>query len=210
MDLVGFLASRWQAILQLTAEHLVIVVTAMAISVILGVVIGIAITFNRAAARIVLKFANLMMTIPSLALFALLIPVLGLGKASAIVGLVAYTQLPLIRTVYAGIMTIDSTIIVAARGMGLSDRTILFKIKVPLALPAVMAGIRTAAVMGIGIGAIAGYIGAGGLGVFIFQGINRTSDGMVLTGAIILSLIAILTDQVLGQVLGRVQRRFDP
>ena len=203
--LLRFLAARWQVLLHLTLEHMVIVLAAMMASIVLGVTIGVLITLNRPAARIVLNLNNILMTIPSLALFSLLIPVLGLGKAPAIVGLIAYTQLPLVRNVYTGITRIDPAIIEAARGMGLTERKILFRIKLPLAFPAVMAGIRTATVMGIGIGAIAAYIGAGGLGVFIFQGISRTNDKMVLIGAVTISMISILTDRFLG----RIQRRFD-
>lgn len=198
--------SRWPTILSLTLEHLLIVFIAMVISIALGVMVGILITRNEAAAQIVLNFANILMTIPSLALFSLLIPVLGIGKIPAIVGLVAYTQLPIIRNVYTGIMTINPTILEAARGMGLTEKKILMKIKIPLALPAMMSGIRTATVMGIGIGAIAGYIGAGGLGVYIFQGISRSSDQMVIVGAVIISLISILTDHVLGGVQRKLNR----
>jgi osmoprotectant transport system permease protein len=205
MDLIEFFSRRWQTVLQLTLEHLVIVLVAMAISIALGVAVGVLITLNRTAARIVLNINNVLMTIPSLALFSLLIPVLGIGKAPAIVGLVAYTQLPLVRNVHTGINSIPPAVIEAARGMGLTERKIMFRIKLPLAFPAMMAGIRTATVMGIGIAAIAGYIGAGGLGVYIFQGISRTNDAMVMVGAIVISLIAIFTDRVLG----RVQRHFD-
>ena len=203
--LLRFLAARWPVLLHLTLEHLVIVLAAMLASIVLGVTVGTLITLNRPAARIVLNLNNVLMTIPSLALFSLLIPVLGLGKAPAIAGLIAYTQLPLVRNVYTGLTQIDPAIIEAARGMGLTERKILFRIKIPLAFPAVMAGIRTATVMGIGIGAIAGYIGAGGLGVYIFQGISRSNDTMVLTGAVLISLIAILTDRFLG----RIQQKFD-
>jgi len=205
MDFIRFFNARWQTILQLTLEHLVIVLVAMVISILLGVTVGILICRSRVLARIVLSLAGIMMTLPSLALFSLLIPLLGIGKAPAIVGLVAYTQLPLIRNVHTGITGISPAIIEAAQGMGLTEWKILFRIKLPLAFPAVMAGIRTATVMGIGIGAIAAYIGAGGLGVFIFQGISRTNDKMVLIGAIMISLISILTDRFLG----RIQRRFD-
>lgn len=200
MDLIAFFAARWQTIAGLTSEHVVIVAVAMGISVVLGVAIGVAISFHAGAARAVLGLANVMMTIPSLALFSLLIPVLGLGNAPAIVGLVVYTQLPLIRNVHTGLTGIDPAVIEAARGMGLTERRILFKIRIPLAFPAVMAGIRTATVMGIGIGAIAAYIGAGGLGVLIFQGISWSNDTMVLTGAILISAIAILADRVLARI----------
>lgn len=204
MRLIDFLLSRWQTILDLTLEHLLLVLIAMAISIVLGVAVGVLITRSKFLANTILGLASVMMTIPSLALFSLLLPVLGIGTAPAIVGLVAYTQLPIIRNVYIGITTIDPAIIEAARGMGLTERKILRRIQLPLAIPAAMTGIRTAVVMGIGISAIASYIGAGGLGTFIFQGISRTNDQMVLTGAILISLIAILADKYLGQLQHRL------
>jgi osmoprotectant transport system permease protein len=194
-------------ILQLTLEHLAIVVLAMVLSIVIGVATGMLITLNRRAAAVVLAATNVMMTIPSLALFSLLVPLVGIGSVPAIIGLVAYTQLPVVRNVYTGLSGIDPSIIEAARGMGLSSRSILWKIRAPLALPAMMAGIRTAVVMGVGIGAIAGYIGAGGLGVLIFQGISRNDDVMVLTGAGIISLIAILADRLMRRIETLLDRR---
>jgi len=205
MNIIDYVAARWPVILNLLLEHMIIVLGAMLASIILGVTLGLLITRNKVLAWIALNLANIMMTIPSLALFSLLIPVLGIGKAPAIVAIVAYTQLPIIRNVYMGITGINPAIIDAARGMGLTERKIMYKIRIPLALPAMMAGVRTAIVMGIGIGAIAGYIGAGGLGVYIFQGISRSDDRMVLIGAILISLIAILTDRLMG----KLQRKLD-
>jgi osmoprotectant transport system permease protein len=204
MGIVSFFLSRWQDILKLTGEHVLLVMVAMAISIVLGLSVGIAITRSRIMASLVLGFASIMMTIPSLALFSLLLPVLGIGTAPAIFGLVAYTQLPIIRNVHVGITTIDPSIIEAARGMGLTEAKILLRIQIPLAIPAAMIGVRTAVVMGIGIGAIASYIGAGGLGTYIFQGISRSNDQMVLIGAILISLIAILSDRYLGRLQERL------
>jgi len=206
VNIFEFILSRWPTILSLTLEHLFIVFIAMLVSVSLGVLVGIWITKNKVAAAIVLNFTNILMTIPSLALFSLLIPVLGIGKIPAIVGLVAYTQLPIIRNVYTGIMTLNPSILEAARGMGLTERKILRTVKIPLAFPAMMSGIRTATVMGIGIGAIAGYIGAGGLGVYIFQGISRSSDQMIVVGATIISLISVFTDQFLARIQRKINR----
>ena len=207
MGTASFFAARWQMILQLTLEHLAIVVLAMVLSIVIGVATGMLITLNRRAAAVVLAATNVMMTIPSLALFSLLVPLVGIGSVPAIIGLVAYTQLPVVRNFYTGLSGIDPSIIEAARGMGLSSRSILWKIRAPLALPAMMAGIRTAVVMGVGIGAIAGYIGAGGLGVLIFQGISRNDDVMVLTGAGIISLIAILADRLMRRIETLLDRR---
>jgi len=206
LNIFEFILSRWSTILALTLEHLFIVFIAMVVSVTLGVLVGILITRNKVAAAVVLNFTNILMTIPSLALFSLLIPILGIGKVPALVGLVAYTPLPIIRNVYTGIMTLNPSILEAARGMGLTERKILRSIKIPLAFPAMMSGIRTATVMGIGIGAIAGYIGAGGLGVYIFQGISRSSDQMIVVGAAIISLISIFTDQFLGRLQRKINK----
>jgi len=206
LNFFEFLASRWQTILLLTAEHLFIVFVAMVVSIVLGVTVGILITRNKLAAQVVLGITNVLMTIPSLALFSLLIPFLGIGKIPAIVGLVAYTQLPIVRNVYTGLMNLSPSILEAARGMGLTERKILRAIKIPLAFPAMMAGIRTATVMGIGIGAIAGYIGAGGLGVYIFQGISRSNDQMIIVGAALISLISIVTDRLLAGVQRKLNR----
>jgi osmoprotectant transport system permease protein len=199
MDIVTFLLDRWPMLIELTVEHLVIILTAMALSVTIGLAIGVAVSFSPTAARLVLEINGLLMTIPSLALFSLLVPWLGIGSAPAIAGLVVYTQLPLVRNVYTGLTGIDPALIEAARGMGLTEIKILWKIKLPLARPAIVSGIRTATVMGIGIGAIAAYVGAGGLGVLIFQGISRNSDTMVLVGAVLISAIAILTDRLIGR-----------
>lgn len=198
MNLVEFAILRWDAIMKMTIDHFTIVIIAMAISIFLGVSVGILITHSKAGAKIVLNIANILMTVPSLALFSILIPIMGIGRAPAIAGLVLYTQLPIIRNVYTGIINIDPAIIEAATGMGLTKRKIMTKIKIPLAFPVIMAGVRTATVMGIGIGAIAAYIGAGGLGEYIFQGINRGNDRMILIGAIMVSIITVITDKGLG------------
>lgn len=197
MDLISYFADHWITISELTWEHIYLIFIAMVISITLGVLIGIAITYHQGAAKIVLNIAGVLMTIPSLALFALLIPLLHIGSAPAIAGLVLYTQLPIVRNVYVGIININPAIIEAARGMGMSALKIMFKIKLPLAYPVIMAGIRTAVVMGIGIGAIASYIGAGGLGDLVFHGISRTNDKMVLAGAIMISLLSIVSDRLL-------------
>lgn len=205
MNLMEFAISRKDTIMERTMEHFYIIIIAMIISIIIGVMVGIFITHNKRLAGIILNIANVMMTIPSLALFSILIPIMGIGKAPAITGLVLYTQLPIIRNVYTGIMNIDPSIIEAATGMGLSGRKIMWNIKLPLAFPVIMAGIRTAVVMGIGIGAIASYIGAGGLGDFIFQGINRSNEKMIIIGAVMVSLITIVTDKALYFI----QRKFE-
>ena len=182
------------------------VLTALAISIVLGTLIGYLITYNKAVAKAVIYVCGMMMTIPSLALFVFFIPILGIGPIPAIAGLVVYTLLPIVRNVYVGLTNIDPAIILAARGMGMRESVITLKIKIPLALPVVFAGIRTAVVMGIGLGAIAAYIGAGGLGVYIFQGINRGNDYMVLTGAILISLMTIVVDRIMQVIQKKAEK----
>ncbi|WMJ77827.1 MULTISPECIES: ABC transporter permease [unclassified Sedimentibacter] len=205
MNLIDFFISRLNTILDLTWEHLLMVLIAMAISIILGVLLGVLITYNEKASRLVLNVAEILMTIPSLALFAVLIPIFHIGATPAIIGLVLYTQLPIIRNVYTGIKSINPSIIESAKGMGMSDFKIMYKIKLPLAFSVLIAGVRTAVVMGVGMGAIASYVGAGGLGDYIFQGIQRTNDKMVIIGAIMISLMAIIMDRVLYIVQKKVE-----
>jgi osmoprotectant transport system permease protein len=197
--------NRRERILELFIQHVEIVLTALAISIVISLLVGYAITYNKKAASIVLYICSMLMTIPSLALFVFFIPILGIGTKPAIAGLVIYTLLPVVRNTYVGLTNTDKSVIEAARGMGLTGIKITLKIKIPLALPVVFAGIRTAVVMGIGLAAIAAYIGAGGLGEYIFQGINRNNKNMIFVGAILISLITIIVDRVM-QVL---QRRFE-
>lgn len=197
MNIITFFIDRIGTIMKLTSQHFFMVLTAMIISIVIGVIVGIFITYNERAAEIILQITKILMTIPSLALFAFLIPIFHIGATPAIIGLVLYTQLPIVRNVYTGIKNINPTIIEAARGMGMSKYKIIYKVKMPLALPVLIAGIRTAVVMGVGMGAIASYVGAGGLGDYIFQGIQRTNDKMIIVGALMISLMAILADRLL-------------
>lgn len=187
-------------------QHIQMVLIALAISIVLGLIIGYLITFNKKAAAVVLYIANILMTIPSLALFAFLVPFMGLNMTPVIFGLVMYTQMPIIRNVYVGLTNVDPSIIDSARGMGMSALKINLKIRLPLALPVIFAGIRTSVVLGIGIGAIAAYVGAGGLGVYIFQGINRGNINMILVGAILIALISFIIDKILQFVQHRVEK----
>ena len=198
MDIITFFIDRIGTIMKLTSQHFFMVLTAMIISIAIGLIVGIFITYNEKAAEVILHIAKILMTIPSLALFAILIPIFRIGAAPAIIGIVLYTQLPIVRNVYTGIKNINPSIIEAARGMGMSRFKIIFKVKLPLALPVLIAGIRTAVVMGVGIGAIASYVGAGGLGDYVFQGIQRTNDKMIIIGALMISLMAILADRLLS------------
>jgi len=199
MNLFVFLQENLSLTLFLTWEHIWLVGISLAIAMFTGVPIGIIITKNKQLAQKVIGGANVIMTVPSIALFGLMLPVLaivghGLGKVPAIIALVLYSLLPIIRNTYIAIKNVDPAIVDAGRGMGLSKWELLKEVEIPLAIPVILAGLKTAAVMNIGIAAIAAYIGAGGLGVFIQQGIARSHESMILAGALAVSLLAIIVE----------------
>ena len=196
-SLIEYMIRQQDRIIAALIEHASMVLTALAISIVVGITIGYLITYNKHIAKAVIYICGMLMTIPSLALFVFFIPIFGIGARPAIAGLVLYTLLPIVRNVYVGITNIEPSIIMAARGMGMTEAAITLKVKIPLALPVAFAGIRTAVVMGIGLGAIAAYIGAGGLGVFIFQGIQRGITNMILVGAILTALLTIIVDRIM-------------
>ena len=179
-----------------------IVGVAVSLAILTGVPIGIAITQNKRVADIVLYVAAMIMTIPSIALFGMMIPILsligqGIGYLPAVIAVLLYSQLPIIRNTYTAIMNIDPALREAARGMGMRPLERLRRVELPLALPVIINGVRNAVVLGIAIGAIAAYIGAGGLGTFISRGITQTDIRQLLTGALAVSLLAIVADYTL-------------
>jgi ABC-type proline/glycine betaine transport system permease subunit len=200
VDLLIYMQRHLHEILTLTLQHLWLAFLAVAISTVIGVACGILLSRVRPLAGPVIGIAGVFYTIPSLALFGFLIPMMGIGVRPALLALILYAQLVLIRNTYVGILEVDPASLEAGRGMGMRGWQLLLLIELPLALPVVMAGIRTTAVMSIGIAAIASYIGAGGLGTLIFQGISRVDSVLILAGAIPVSLLAIATDAALAAV----------
>ncbi len=203
MEILNFIRENFDQALFLTWEHIWIVFLSLFIAMITGIPTGIAITRNEALAKKVLNTANILMTIPSIAMFGIMLPVLapmgwGLGKVPAVIALVLYSELPIIRNTYIAIKNVDPALVDAGRGLGLTRWRLLKEVEIPLAIPVILAGLRTAAVMNIGIGAIAAYIGAGGLGVFIQQGIARSYEAMIITGALGVSLLAIMVDSLMA------------
>ena len=203
MEILNFIRENFDQALFLTWEHIWIVFLSLFIAMITGIPTGIAITRNEALAKKVLNTANILMTVPSIAMFGLMLPVLapmgwGLGKVPAVIALVLYSELPIIRNTYIAIKNVDPALVDAGKGLGLTRWKLLKEVEIPLAIPVILAGLRTAAVMNIGIGAIAAYIGAGGLGVFIQQGISRSYEAMIITGALGVSLLAILVDSLMA------------
>ncbi|MBV1789461.1 ABC transporter permease [Marinobacterium sp. D7] len=211
MELLDFLNDNLDLILQLTAEHISLVAVAVGLATVTGVPIGIAITQNERAARIVLYVASIIITIPSIALFGLMIPLLstigqGIGYLPAVIAVLLYSQLPIIRNTYTAINNVNPALREAARGVGMSPLQRLRMVEVPLAIPVIMAGVRTAVVMNIGVMAIAAYIGAGGLGVLISRGISQSDPRQLIAGAIAVSILAVIADYALLWL----QRRLTP
>jgi osmoprotectant transport system permease protein len=194
LSILAYFIKNANLILKLTLEHITITVIAVSISTLVGVAIGILITRYRRAATPVIGIAGILYTIPSLALFGMLIPFIGIGIKPALIALILYSQLAMIRNTYVGIVHIDSAIREAGKGMGMSGWQFLRMVELPMALPVIMAGIRTAAVMNIGTATIAAYIGAGGLGWLIFRGIASVHTEQIIAGALPVTLLAIGVD----------------
>lgn len=199
VETLNFAIANWPQIMARTWEHITLVGVAVGVAILTGVPIGLLITQSRVAADRVLYGAAIIMTIPSIAFFGLLIPVLspighGIGYLPAVIALIFYSQLPIIRNTYAAIMNIDPALREAARGMGMTSVQRLREVELPIALPVIINGVRNAVVLNIAIATIATYIGAGGLGTFISRGISQTDPRQLITGAVAVSVLAIVAD----------------
>jgi osmoprotectant transport system permease protein len=208
MSPIQFFLRHHQEILQATLEHIWLVGLTMVFAIAIGVPLGILVTRKPWLSRPILGGANIAETIPSLALFGFLLPVPWLGGRAdrlAIAALTLYALLPIIRNTSAGITGVDRAVHEAARGMGMTDRQILFQVELPLSFSTMLAGIRIATVLTIGIATIAAAVGAGGLGEFIFRGLAMVNDQLILAGAIPAALLALAADFVLGVLERRLR-----
>lgn len=192
--LIETFKNRSDLIIDSFLSHLYLSFVSMAIALIISIPLGIYISRKKKLAEPVIAVSSIFQTIPSLALFGLLVPIIGIGGTTAIVALVIYALLPLLRNTYTGITSVDSSIIEAGRGMGMTSGQIMRIIKLPLALPFIMAGIRTATVMTIGVATLATFVGAGGLGDVIYRGLQSNNNSLVLAGAIPVTIMALLFD----------------
>jgi osmoprotectant transport system permease protein len=199
-SLLDFMRQESDKIIGQTFTHIGLTFASLFIAILIGLPLGILISRKRQFSGVVLGFAGVMQTIPSIALLGFLIPVLGIGARPAIFALFLYALLPIIRNTFTGITQVDATITEAARGMGMSYSQILLKVELPLAMPVIMAGIRTATVINVGVATLASLIAAGGLGEFIFGGISLNNTNMILAGAIPSALLAIVLDFLLSRV----------
>jgi len=200
----GFAAYFWERraeIAALTGQHVVLVLVSTALAVAIGLPLGIALTRRPKLAKPVLAAASVIQTVPSLALFGFLIPLPllgGIGARTAVTALVVYALLPILRNTYAGITSVDPATVEAATGLGMTRGERLRLVELPLALPVVLAGVRIAAVVSVGLAAIAAAIGAGGLGVLIYRGIATVDNRLILAGALPAALLAVAVDGALG------------
>ncbi|HEY4053659.1 MAG TPA: ABC transporter permease [Terriglobales bacterium] len=209
MNFWTFISQNKLDIATLTGEHLWIVGISTLLAVAIGVPLGILITRKPALRKPVIAAANIIQTVPSLALFGFLLPAPWFGERAgrlAILALTLYALLPMIRNTYAGITGVDRAIVEAARGMGLTDWQLLYKVELPLAASVILAGIRIAVVISIGLATIAAAIGAGGLGELIFRGLAMVNNAVILAGAIPAALMALLADVLIGWL----EKRFAP
>ena len=201
MNFLYFMISNRQQVLELTLEHVTLAGVSTLIAVLVGIPLGIVITRIPQLGKPILGSANVIQTIPSLALFGFLLPAPWIGDRAgrlAILALALYCLLPLIRNTYAGIQSVDVTVVEAGRAMGLTDRQLLFQVQLPLASGVIVAGVRIAVVFSIGLATIAAAIGAGGLGEFIFRGLAMINNQVILAGAIPAALLALAADFLLG------------
>jgi osmoprotectant transport system permease protein len=187
-------------ILRLTLEHLSLTGIAIGSAILIGVSLGVLLSRLQWLATPVLGTASVIQTIPSLAILGFMIPLLGIGFPPAIAALFLYALLPIIRNTYTSVVGIDPALIESATGMGMTRRQILLSVRLPLALPVIMAGIRTSTVICVGIATLCAFIGAGGLGTLIFRGISMVNNKSILAGAIPAALLALALDFLLGRL----------
>jgi osmoprotectant transport system permease protein len=203
-----FFVTHRSDIFQATLTHLTLVLISMLIAIAIAVPLGMFVVQRPALRSIALGVASILQTIPSLALFGFLIPIPfigGIGTRTAIVALVLYALLPILRNTYVGLTNIDPAVLQAAEAMGMTEGQILWRVRLPLALSVILAGIRTATIITIGVATIAAAIGAGGLGTFIFRGVAMVSDAVLLAGAIPAAALALIADGLLALLERRLK-----
>lgn len=197
-NLWQFISEQHEKLLTQVTQHLGLTFLSLVLAIVVGLPLGILIARKRKLASPVLGFAGILQTIPSIALLGFMIPAFGIGATPAIIALLIYALLPIIRNTYTGITEVNPTVIEAAKAMGMNRQQMLFKVELPLAMPVVIAGIRTAAVINVGVATLASFVAAGGLGEFIFGGISLNNTNMILAGAIPAALLAIVLDQTIA------------
>ncbi|HEX8502384.1 MAG TPA: glycine betaine ABC transporter substrate-binding protein [Pyrinomonadaceae bacterium] len=212
MSALDFMLRNWREILSLTGEHVLLVAVSTLVAVAVGIPTGLLLTRRAALKRPVLAVANVLQTVPSLALFGFVIPLqyVGIGWRPAVVALVVYALLPVIRNTVTGVEGVERSVREAAVAMGMTDRQILRQVELPLAAPVILAGVRVATVISVGVATVAAFVGAGGLGTLIYRGLRQNDDRLMLAGAVPAALLALAADAGIGLIESRldVRRRF--
>ena len=203
-QLIRLLTEDFNFFLNLTVEHILISLLAISIASVLGIILGIIISEYRRFSGLILGTVNILYTIPSIALLGFFITITGVGNTTALIALIIYALLPIIRSTYTGIVNINPLIIEASEGMGSTKLQQLFKIKLPLALPVLMSGIRNMVTMTIALAGIASFVGAGGLGVAIYRGITTNNSAMTFLGSLLIAILALIFDFILGIIEKRL------
>ena len=203
-QLVKLLTEDFKFFLNLTVEHILISLLAISIASVLGIILGIIISEYRRFSGLILGTVNILYTIPSIALLGFFITITGVGNTTALIALIIYALLPIIRSTYTGIVNINPLIIEASEGMGSTKLQQLFKVKLPLALPVLMSGIRNMVTMTIALAGIASFVGAGGLGVAIYRGITTNNSAMTFLGSLLIAILALIFDFILGIIEKRL------
>ncbi|AAL94099.1 glycine/betaine ABC transporter substrate-binding protein [Fusobacterium nucleatum subsp. nucleatum ATCC 25586] len=203
-QLIKLLTENFKFFLNLTIEHILISLLAISIASVLGIILGIIISEYRKFSGLILGTVNILYTIPSIALLGFFITITGVGNTTALIALIIYALLPIIRSTYTGIITINPLIIEASEGMGSTKLQQLFKVKIPLALPVLMSGIRNMVTMTIALAGIASFVGAGGLGVAIYRGITTNNSAMTFLGSLLIAILALVFDFILGLIEKRL------
>ena len=206
-NLGNLLQSRSNFFIELLIQHILLSLIAIIIITVVGITTGVLISKSKKAASVVIGLTNVLYTIPSIAMFGFFVSITGIGNTTAIIALVIYGLLPVIRNTYVGLTEVDPQILEAAVGMGSTPWQLLAKIQFPLALPVIIAGIRNMVVMTIALAGVASFIGAGGLGVAIWRGITTNFDEMTVAGSLLVALLAFAADALLGIVEKILLRR---
>ena len=200
IEIVEVIQERWDFFLGLLLEHIQISAVAIVIAMAIGLTVGILISEYRGSSKVVMGIINFIYTIPSISLLGFLIPLSGVGDTTAIIALTVYALLPMVRNTYTGLTNVDPLLLEAAEGMGSTRLQILTKVKLPLAMPVIVSGIRNMAVMTIALSGISSFIGAGGLGVAIYRGITTNNMALTFVGSLLIAILAVTVDFLIGQL----------
>lgn len=204
-EFINYLANNWDTLLELTYQHILMVLLGLLLALIVGIPLGIISARNKRAASSILALANVIQVFPSLALLAVLMIFFGLGFKTVVIGLFLYSLLPIIRNTYVGLKEVDESITQAGKGLGMTAFQLLYMVQFPLSLPFLIAGIRIAAVIAIGVATLAPFIGGEGLGREIYAGINLRNPNRIYAGAFVAAILAIIADFVLGRTEKRLK-----